>query len=215
MSVLPFPTGHDVDDVDDVDDTDESTNRYGTLDATNGVAHRVVNASLLTAITGFAPIPCQEFHHVFFALLEDVGDFDGLIATPVGCIGRRAALAAAHAWIATHPAIDGGGVLATADEESGDDAWQRTIAQIEAHSMALAEAVGTNPSLTFGSVEAVSERLADDVLEIALSCLPEQVTTLTRVALDLVARLPESVRVVGGAARSTTLVGDPYDGWRS
>ena len=230
MSVLPFqprdavtPHGRcaiadefdEFDEFDDMDDVDESLNRFGSFDRSHRVAHRVINPSVLSALTGFPPIPCQEFHHVLFDLLEAIGDHDGLIATPLVCIGRTAALPIAHEWLAAHPAVDVDATRESADEsESNDALWRRIKAGIEAHSLALAVATGTNPSVTFGSIEAVSERLADDVLEIAVSCMPQQITELTETVLELVARLPETVRVVGNPGRSTCLTRDTFRGWQ-
>jgi hypothetical protein len=92
-------------------------------------------------------------------------------------------------------------MIASADElEDNVDLDRRIDAAIEAHSLALAVAVDTNPSLTFGSIEAVSEQLVHDVLEITLSCRPDQIEALTVTALELLARLPRSTVIVGGAA---------------
>lgn len=227
MSVLPIqPRGtasadgrssiEDIDDVEDVDDVDESLNRYGSFDRRHRVAHRVINPSVLSALTGFPPIPCQEFHHVLFDLLEAIGDDDGLIATPLVCVGRDDALLTAHEWLAAHPSGGVDAMRALADESESDDArWCRVKAAVEAHSLALALATGTNPSLTFGSIEAVSERLVDEVLEIALSCMPQQTTELTDLTLELIARLPDSVRIVGNPGRSVCLTRDTFRGWQA
>jgi hypothetical protein len=210
MSVIPFHRR------DDVDDVEESLNRYGSLDPANHCAHRVVNPSVLSALTGFPLDVCEEFHHVLFALLEAVGDFDGLIATPSVCIGRADALFTAGQWIASNPSIDVEAAIAAGDEmERNHDLWQRIADEITAHSLTLAMAIGTNPSLTFGSIEAVSERLADDVLDITLSCIPKQIDELTTVALDLIARLPESVLIIGNTGRSTCLTRDTFRGWQA
>jgi hypothetical protein len=155
---------------------------------------------LLAALTGVGLPDCQDFHHVLFSLLESIGDFDGLIATPSVVVGRGEPLDAALAWLATYPAIDVDSMIASADElEDNVDLDRRIDAAIEAHSLALAVAVDTNPSLTFGSIEAVRERLVDDVLEITLSCRPDQIEALTATALELLARLPGSTVIVGGA----------------
>jgi hypothetical protein len=224
MSVLPFPRDavtadgcfSIADEFDDVDDVDESLNRYGSFDRTHRVAHRVINPSVLSAVTGFPPIPCQEFHHVLFDLLEAIGDYGGLIATPLLCVGRSDALPAAHAWLAAHPAVDVDAIReADHESESDDELWCRIKAEFEAHSLALAVATGTNPSLTFGSIEALSERLSDEVLEIAVSCMPQQITELTETALELIARLPESVNIVGNPGRSTCLTRDTFRGWQA
>lgn len=229
MSVHQFPTrrltdldapcvDEELDDLgvdDDIDDGDETLNRYGTVDRPNRLAHRVINTSVLAALTGYPTVVCEEFHHVLFSLLESVGDFDGLITTPTVCVGRADALAVARAWVGEHPPVDIDARIADADEtESNDETWRRIIADIEAHSLALAVVAGTNPSLTFGSLNAVSERITDGVLEIALSCMPEQITTLTRVAFDLIARLPDPVVIVGRPGRASTLARDPFEGWQ-
>ena len=210
MSVIPFQRR------DDVDDVDESLNRYGSLDPANHLAHRVINPSALSALTGFMLTVCEEFHHVLFGLLETIGDFDGLIATPSVCIGRADALLTAGEWITSNPALDVEAAVAAADEmEPNQDLWQRIGDEIAAHSLALATSTGTNPSLTFGSIEAVSERLADDVLDITLSCIPKQIDELTTMALDLIARLPESVQIVGNPGRWTCLTRDTFRGWQA
>lgn len=203
------------DELDDDDDFDESLNRYGTVDRANRRAHRVINTSVLAALTGYPTIVCEEFHHALFTLLEAVGDFDGLIAAPAVCVGRNEVPAVARAWVTEHRPVDVDATIEAADElEPNDDMWRRIMREIEAHSLALAVAAGTNPSLTFGSIEAVSERIVDGVLEIALSCMPEQIATLTRVAFDLIARPPESVVIVGEPGRASCLTRDTFDGWQ-
>jgi hypothetical protein len=224
MSVLSFPPrdhragcGVDI----RVDDDDESLNRFGSDAEFNRYAHLAVNTTVLAAITGFPTEACEEFHHTLFSLLEAVGDFDGLIATPLVCIGQVDARARAQEWLAAHPAVDVGAMRAGDDDPTGDDLdtdeqlWARIMTAIEAHSLDLAAAVGTNPSLTFGSLEAVSERLQTDICDIAPSCITAQVTTMTEVALDLTARLPESVHIVGGAGRTTRLTRDTFRGWQA
>lgn len=224
MSVHSFPSrdrraacGVDI----RVDDDDESLNRFGSAAEFNRYAHLAVNTTVISAITGFPTETCEEFHHTLFSLLEAVGDFGGLIATPLVCIGHVDARVRAQEWLAAHPAVDVGATRTAAEDPTADDPdtdeqlWARIMAAIETHSLDLAAAVGTNPSLTFGSLEAVSERLQTDICEIAPTCMPTQVTTMTDVALDLVARLPESVHIVGGAGRTTCLTRDTFRGWRA
>lgn len=190
----------DIDDAYDVDDLDESRHRFGGLDRSNRLAHRAITPPLLAALTGVGLPDCQDFHHVLFSLLESIGDFDGLIATPSVVVGRGEPLDSAPAWLAAHPAIDIDSMIASADElEDNVDLDRRIDAAIQAHSLALAVAVDTNPSLTFGSLEAVRERLVDDVLKITLSCRPDQIEALIATALELLARLPRSTVIVGGA----------------
>lgn len=231
MSVHLFPcrsdvaTGDfavdDVDDIDDVDDADESLNRFGSTDRRLRHAHLALNTTVIAAITGFPTDACEEFHHTLFTLLEAVGDFDGLIATPLVCIGRVDAAVRAQTWLAAHPAVDVAAMYTAACDPDADlpatagDIWTQIDAAIQAHSLGLATAADTNPSLTFGSIEALSERLQVDICEITLECMPAQVTTMTTVALDLIARLPESVHLVGGASRTTSLTRDRYAGWQS
>lgn len=204
-----------------VDDDDESLDRFGSVAEFNRYAHLAINTAVISAITGFPTETCDEFHHTLFSLLEAVGDFDGLIATPLVCIGHVDTRARAQEWLAAHPAVDVGAMRAAAEDPTADDPdndeqlWARIMTAIQTHSLHLAAAVGTNPSLTFGSVEAVSERLQTDICDIAPSCMPAQVTTMTDVALDLIARLPDAVHVVGGAGRSTCLTRDTFRGWRA
>lgn len=231
MSVHPFqparhpdveaPPIYEDDDADDgfdpnVDDLDETLARFGSVGPANRSAHRVINTSVLAALTGYPTYVCEEFHHALFTLLEDVGDFDGLLATPLVCVGRADVFDVAREWLAANPPVDVDAMLAArGDGETDDHLWSRINAAIDAHSLALAAAAGSNPSLTLGSIDAISDVIDDRMIEIALSTMPEQVIALTRVAFELIARLPESVVITGGASRATCLTRDTFDGWQS
>lgn len=96
----------------DVDDLDETLKRFGSVGPANRRAHCVINASVLAAVTGYPTFVCEEFHHALFTLLGDVGDFDGLLATPLVCVGRSDRLEAARQWLAAHPPVDVDAMLA-------------------------------------------------------------------------------------------------------
>jgi hypothetical protein len=96
---------YDIDDAYDVDDLDESRHRFGGLDRSNRLAHRAITPPLLAALTGVGLPDCQDFHHVLFSLLEVIGDFDGLIATPSVVVGRGEPLDAATGLVG-HPPGD-------------------------------------------------------------------------------------------------------------
>lgn len=200
----------------DVDDLDETLKRFGSVGPANRRAHCVINASVLATITGYPTFVCEEFHHALFTLLEDVGDVDGLLTTPLVCVGRSDRLEAARQWLAAHPPVDVDAMLAArGDGETDDHLWSRINAAVDAHSLALAAAAGSNPSLTLGSIDAISDVIADRVFEIARSTMPAQIITLTRVALHLIARLPDTVVVTGGANTATCLTRDTFAGWQS
>lgn len=225
MSVLPFQPRHEAgatlppihDDTDDgFHDDDETLTRFGSTGPATRQAHRVINPGVLAALTGVPPVVCEEFHHVLFTLLDSIGDFDGLLATPLVCVGRADRLATAQVWLAEHPQAGIDAILdAAADEESDDSVWGRITAELATHSLALAAVVGSNPSLTFGAIDAIGMRLDDDLGRIALSTELEEVLLLTRAALELIARLPGTVVLTGGATISACLTRDTFGGWPS
>lgn len=195
---------------DEFDDRDDSPNRFGGLDPTTSLAHRVVTPPLLSGLTGVELPVCRAFHHALFSLLEDIGDFDGLIAAPLTYIGpdpRRFGLAAS--WLAEHEAPD---VAAMVDRfendlEAGDgvamadpvEVYQRIAVALSDHSCELAAAVGTNPSLTFGSFGALVDTVIDNVLEVVDTCRPDQVESLTALSIAMLSRAADHVTIVGDA----------------
>lgn len=124
----------DLDDLDDLfDDLDGSRNRYGSLDPATGLAHRAVTPQLLAGLTGLDLPLCRAFHCALFGLLEDIADFDGLIATSefwVGADARR--MPAADQWLFEHPA------------PVPDDGSRLAREAVDAHSLALATAMETS-----------------------------------------------------------------------
>lgn len=172
------------------DDLDGSLNRYGGLERSNHLAHRVVSPPLLAALTGRDLPFCQVFHHVMFSLLEDIGDFDGLIATSEFFVGPGAHLRAADHWLATHPA------------PAVDDDSRPAREAVADHSLALSVAMDTNPSLTYGSLASLAEVLLPDVLDICepgRSCSSDEIETLAAATLLMLAHLRPLARLVGGA----------------
>lgn len=183
------------------DDADNEMTRFGSVDRQYRYAHRTISASLLATVTG-VPVPeCQAFHHVVFALLEDVGDADGLIATSGLLIaGRRRRVNAATGWLATHTPPVVAQLLAASDPDESAESIDRHIAGcIERHSLGLAVAADTNPSLSLGSLAALEERLVADVLDWVLTCDVDEIQRLTAATIELLCGLPGSIRLIGGA----------------
>ena len=174
----------------DFDDFDESPNRYGGLDPANRFAHRVVTPQLLAGFTDAELRLCRAFHHVLFQLLEDLGDFDGLIATSeffVDTTARR--MRAADEWLSQHPS----------PIPSDDSPTERSPAD---HSLELAVAMNSNPSLTFGSMASLVDRLVEELMEVdELSgrCSAHEIETLATVSLVLLATTAALVTIIGGA----------------
>lgn len=199
---FPYDFPHDFhEDFADFEDADESMRRYGSLDRQYRYAHRTVSATVLAALTGIQIPVCQAFHHTFFGLLEDIGDHDGLIATPGLLIaGRRERIAAASDRLAEHPEPDVPALMAAADfDEPTRDLDQRIDQIIERHSLDLAVAAGTNPSLTLGSTAALHDRAIDEILDLLLSCQVDEIERLTDTTIDLLRRMPSSIRLLGDA----------------
>lgn len=174
------------------DDVDDSPNRFGSFDRDHRLAHRAVTPGLLSGLCWLDLELCALFHAVVFELLEDVGDFDGLIATPdfFVDVGTRR-MRAANQWMFDHPAPVG-----EDDECSDRDA-------VADHSQELALAVGSNPSLTFASTAALRERLLEGVLELGapdLVVTDEQIDWLADLTFRLVAELRHDVVTIGGAS---------------
>ena len=191
------------------DDADESMRRYGSLDRQYRYAHRTISATVLATLTGIRIPVCQAFHCAFFGLLEDVGDLDGLIATPCLLIaGRRERITAASAWLNGHPEPDVPALTAAADpDEPAGDLDRRITETIERHSLDLASAAGTNPALTLGSTTALHDRVMHEILDLVLSCQVDEIERLTDAAIDLLRRMPTSIRPLGDAVLH--LLGDP------
>jgi hypothetical protein len=182
--------GEPLDD-DDFDDLDESLNRYGGLDRSNRFAHRVVTPQLLAGLTGAELSLCRAYHRALFQLLEDLGDFDGLIATSeffADTSARR--LQAADEWLSEHPSPD-----------PSDGSPPDRLAAAD-HSLELAVAMDTNPSLTFGSMTSLVDRLVGEVLEVdefGGTCSAAEIEFLTAVALVLLASTAAFATTIGGA----------------
>lgn len=190
------------------DDSNEDMRRFGSIDVQYRYAHRTLSAPLLAMLTDVQIPDCQAFHRVLFALLEDVGDFDGLVATPhVIVAGRPDRVAAARGWLTEHPPPDVAALHdALLDGRLDDDHVTRCI---ERHSLGLAQAAGSNPSLTIGSLEALQHRLIGDVLDILISCSNDDFHRLTDMVIRLLARLPDSLGLVGGAVVVPVHHGEP------
>lgn len=172
------------------DDLVELPDRFGSFERDHRLAHRAVTPGLLA---GFCWLPLelsQAFHAALFQLLEDIGDFDGLIATSSFFAGaRRTHMEAADAWLAAHPAPP---------DEDDSPAARNAVA---AHSQELAVAVGSNPSLTFASAAALREQLLDGVLEVGgpdLEVTGQQIDWLADLTLRVLAELRHDVAIVGG-----------------
>ncbi|MDW3214993.1 MAG: hypothetical protein R8G01_13400 [Ilumatobacteraceae bacterium] len=183
------------------DDADDSMRRFGSLDRQYRYAHRTVSPTVLAALTDIQVPVCQAFHCSFFGLLEDVGVLDGLIATPSLLVaGRPERVAAASSWLDGHPPLDVEAMIAAADsDEPAGDLDLRITETIKRHSLDLADATGANPSLTLGSVMALHDRVIDEFLDLVSSCRIDEVERLTDVAIDLLRRMPTSIRPLGGA----------------
>ena len=187
------------------DDLDESLNRYGSLDPSSTWTHRVVTPPLLAGLTGVALATCQSFHHLLFCTLEDVGDFDGLIVAPPVCIGTRSErFESAARWAIEHPAPDVGEIWAdinTTDEAdtAGDDLQATVTRRLSNHSLALSLAMNSNPTLTFGSTDALVDRLLDDMFGLADSWSGDEIARLADVALTLIGCIADVTGLVGGA----------------
>ena len=187
----------------DFEDADESMHRYGSLDRQYRYAHRTISATVLAALTGIQVPVCQAFHYSFFGLLESVGDFDGLVATPRLLIpGRQDRIAAASDWLGGHPEPDVAAMMAEAEQDFDESAVEldhRIAETIDRHSLDLAMVARTNPSLTLGSTAALHERVIDEILDLLLSCQVDEIDRLTDTAIDLLCRMPTSIRLLGGA----------------
>jgi hypothetical protein len=184
-----LPPGDDL--FDRFDDLDGSHNRYGSLDPATGLAHRAITPELLAGLTCLDLPLCRAFHCALFDLLEDIGDFDGVVATSEFFVSADARpMPAADAWLFEHPAPE------------PDDGSRPARHVVEQHSLALAMAIDTNPSLTFGSTTALTGVLLDGVLERVEPdriVIDSEIEALTSVTLQLVSYLPGVATVVGGA----------------
>ena len=198
------------------DDGDVSLNRFGGLDPANSQTHRVITPHLLSGVTGIPLASCQEFHHVFFSLLESIGDFDGLIAAPdVYVAARGEVIEPARAWLVVHPspsptAVDDVDACGHGVPSVGRDVCERAVAH---HSLELAAAAGSNLSLTFGSVDAVADRLIDDMREIGSSCPESDVDLLTVLGLSALGGVGPTTELIGGA--QVRLLGDDVPAGRA
>lgn len=173
-----------------LDELDPSLNRYGSFDGDDHVAHRAVTPTMLSGLCWLEADLCRAFHAAMFELLEDIGDFDGMIATRDFFVDRGShRLRAANHWLFDHPA------------PSTDDDSRAARDAIAEHSLALAIALDTNPSLTFASSAALRERLLEAVLEIVgpdVTVSEEQIGWLADLTLRLLAELDGYVETLGG-----------------
>jgi hypothetical protein len=190
------------------DDSDETANRFGGLDPSSTFAHRTVTPALLAGLTGVALPICQPFHHILFRTLEDIGDFDGLIVAPPLIIGPRTdRFESAARWVMKHPAPDVAGTLAQINatdepDPAGDDLEAAATKALMDHSLGVALAANANPSLTFGSTDALIDRILDDMFEVDESWSGDEIAHLTDIALALigcVANVANAAGLVGGA----------------
>lgn len=172
------------------DDLVELPDRFGSFERDHRLAHRAVTPGLLAGLCWLPLELSGAFHAAFFQLLEDVGDFDGLIATSSFFAGAgRARMEAADVWLAAHPA------------PPDEDDTQEVRNAAAAHSHELAVVVGSNPSLTFASNAALREELIDRALEVGgpeLELTGQQIDWLADLALRLLAELRHDVTIVGG-----------------
>lgn len=172
-----------------LDGLDETANRFGSFDVDHRLAHRAITPGLLAGLCRLDMELCRLFHAVVFELLEDFGDFDGLIATPdffVDTGPRR--MRSVKGWMFDHPAPAGGD-----DPRAGRNA-------IADHSHELAVAIESNPSLTFASTAALHERLLDGVLDLGpcdLVVFDQQIDWLTDLTFRLLAELRDGVATAG------------------
>jgi hypothetical protein len=187
------------------DDDDASTNRFGGLDPSSTFAHRVVTPALLAGLTG-VPLPvCQSYHYLLFSTLEDVGDFDGLIVAPPVFIGPRSErFEVASRWFVEHPAPDVPDIWAdinTTDEpdSAGEELQAQVTKTLSNHSLGLAVAAGSNPSLTFGSADALTDQIIDDMFDHADSWSGDEIARLTDMTLAVIGCGADVVRLIGGA----------------
>lgn len=189
------------DDFPEFDDTEEEIARYGSADRQYRWAHRTISSTVLAILTGVQIPVCQAFHHALFGLLEHVGDFDGLVATPNLLIGRDSAqIARASEWLTSHPQPDVSTLISRFDIDEPVAEVDRYIDRcIDQHSLGLATAADTNPSLTLGSIAHLQDRLIDEVLELLLSCQIDEIYRLTDAGVDVLGRMPESMLLAGGA----------------
>ena len=129
-------------------------NRYGGLDPASGITHRAITPQLLAGLTGIDLALCRAFHFTLFGLLEDVGAFGGLVATSeLFASADERQMPAADRWLFEHPA------------PAPDGGSRPTREGVDAHTLALAAATGTNPSLTFGSTTSVAAVLLGELLD--------------------------------------------------
>lgn len=168
----------------------DTPNRFGSLDPDHELAHRAVTPGLLSGLCWLDVELCRLFHAAVFELIEDVGDFDGVIATPdfFADTGTRR-IRQANEWMLDHPAPD---------EREGDRSGRDAVAD---HSQELAVAIGSNPSLTFASTAALRERLIDGVLDRGprdLVVSDEQIDWLADLTFRLLAELRGHVVASGG-----------------
>lgn len=172
-----------------IDGLPDTPNRFGSFDLDHRLAHRAVAPGLLAGLCRLDLELCQLFHAAVFELLEDVGDFDGLIATRYFFVdtGTRR-MREANEWTLDHPAPPDD------DSQTGRDA-------VADHSQELALAIGSNPSLTFASIAAVRERLLDRMLDLGPNDLvvsDDEIDWLIDLTFRLLAELRHDVAAAGG-----------------
>lgn len=186
----------------DFDDLDGPMHRFESFDRSGAIAHRMLTPAVFATLTNVPLTWCQPFHFALFALLEDVGDFDGVIATPRLLIGASdARLDSAEAWLRGHPAPDVEAMIEASENDDFStvaDDEQHIADAVDAHSLAIAIAAGSNPSLTLGCHDAFLQRLTDNFLEIEMSCRVDHMSALTAAAVNTLGSVASTARIVGG-----------------
>lgn len=173
-----------------IDALDDGRDRFGSFGRDHVLAHRAVTPGLLAGLCWLDLPICQAFHATFFELLEDIGDFDGMIAT-AGFYADAATgrMRSANEWVWDHPAPS---------EEANGRAGRDVVAD---HSQELAVVMGSNPSLTFASAAAIRERVLEGVLDQEpprLEVSDEQIDWLIDLTLRLLSEVRHGVEIVGG-----------------
>jgi hypothetical protein len=200
------------------DDSDETANRFGGLDHSSTFVHRNVTPALLAGLTGVALPICQSFHHILFRTLEDVGDSDGLVVAPPIMIGPRSQrFETAARWVIEHPAPDVAGTLAQINatdepDQAGDALEAAATRALMDHSLGVSLAANTNPSLTFGSTDALTDRILDDMFEVNEPWSGDEIAHLTDLALALIGCVSDVDGLVGLVGGAQVQVVDWFDG---
>lgn len=168
---------------------DDGRDRFASFDRSHVLAHRAVSPGLLAGLCWLDLPVCQAFHAALFELLEDIGDHDGMIAT-AGYYADAATgrMRDADEWVWDHPV-------------PADDVVDRATRDLVAdHSLELASAMGSNPTLTFASPAALRERLLEGMLDVShdVEVTGEQIDGLVDLTFRLLAEVRHDLAIVGG-----------------